>query len=124
MGRYKGGKNRKWTKEERIKYVLKCEDEGSPIKTLARDEGIPYGTLVGWVRRYRSGGIEALNPDKLRSGNRFSALHTSKTLTEEEWLRLMVEKLQIENERLKKGYIVKGVGASKEFVALSDLNTK
>jgi len=27
-------------------------------------------------------------------------------------------------ERLKKGYVVKGVGASKEFVTLRDLNTK
>lgn len=45
-------------------------------------------------------------------------------MTEEERLRLMVEKLQIENERLKKGYIVKGVGASKEFVTLRDLNSR
>ena len=28
----------------------------------------------------------------------------------------MVAKLEIENERLKKGYLVKGVGATKEFV--------
>ena len=124
MGRAKGGTNRKWTKEERIKYVLMCEEEGYPIKTLARDAGIPYGTLKGWVYRYRRGGESALNPDKLRTGNRFSALHASKSLTEEERLRLTVEKLQIENERLKKGYIVKGVGASKEFVTLRDLNSR
>lgn len=132
MGRAKGGTNRKWTKEERIKYVLMCEEEGYPIKTLARDAGIPYGTLKGWVCRYRKGwvcryrrgGESALNPDKLRTGNRFSALHASKSLTEEERLRLTVEKLQIENERLKKGYIVKGVGASKEFVTLRDLNSR
>ena len=36
----------------------------------------------------------------------------------------MVEKLQIENERLKKGYTVKGVGAGKEFVTLSEMNSK
>ena len=123
MGRAKGGTNRKWTKEEKIKYVLMCEEEGYPIKTLARDAGIPYGTLKGWVCIYRRGGESALNPDKLRTGNRFSALHASKSLTEEERLRLTVEKLQIENERLKKGYIVKGVGASKEFVTLRDLNS-
>ena len=63
MGRAKGGTNRKWTKEERIKYVLMCEEEGYPIKTLARDAGIPYGTLKGWVCRYRRGGESALNPD-------------------------------------------------------------
>ena len=124
MARARGGTNRKWTKEERIKYVLMCEEEGYPIKTLARDAGIPYGTLDGWVRRYRRGGESALNPDRMHPGNKFAALHASKSLTEEERLRLMVEKLQIENERLKKGYIVKGVGANKEFVTLSDLNSR
>ena len=33
-------------------------------------------------------------------------------------------KLRIENERLKKGYLVKGVGANKEFVTISDANMK
>ena len=123
MGRPKGGKNRIWTNEERLKYVLMCE-EGYPVKTLAKEQKIPRGTLNGWIQRYRSGGVEALNPAKLRRGNHFAALHKNKSLSEEERLRLMVEKLQIENERLKKGYIVKGVGASKEFVTLSGKNLK
>ncbi len=124
MGRPKGGHNRKWTNEERLKYVLMCEEEHISVRTLSREEGIPRGTLRVWIQRYREGGEEALNPEKLRSGNRFSALHTSKSLSEEERLELLVEKLQIENERLKKGYVVKGVGAGKEFVALKDLNTR
>ena len=33
-------------------------------------------------------------------------------------------KLRIENERLKKGYQVKGGGANKEYVTLNDVNTK
>ena len=57
-------------------------------------------------------------------GNHFAALHVSKNLSELERLRLMVAKLEIENERLKKGYIVKGVGACKEFVTTKDLNSK
>ena len=124
MGRLKGGKNRQWTNEERLKYVLMCEEEHIPVDTLAREQGIPRGTLCGWVRRYRSGGVEALNPEKLHPGNHFAALHISKTLNETERLTLLVEKLQIENERLKKGYTVKGVGADKEFVTTKDLNSK
>lgn len=124
MGRPKGGKNRTWTSQERLKYVLMCEEDGYPVSTLAKEQCIPYGTLDGWVRRYRSGGITALNPMKLHPGNHFSALHTSKSLSEEDRLRLMVEKLQIENERLKKGYIVKGVGADKEFVTLNGKSLK
>ena len=65
----------------------------------------------------------AFNP-KGHPGNPFAALHTSKTLTETQRLRLQLAKLEIENERLKKGYRVKGVGANKEFVILRDVNTK
>ena len=124
MGRQKGGKNRQWTNEERLKYVLMCEEEHIPVRTIVREEGISRGTLCEWIRRYRSGGEEALNPEKLHPGNRFAALHTSKTLSENDRLLLLVEKLQIENERLKKGYTVKGVGADKEFVTTKDLNSK
>ena len=124
MGRPKGGKNRRWTNEERLKYVLMCEEEHVSVEALARETGIPRGTLDGWVRRYRNGGVDALNPVKLRTGNRFAALHASKSLSEEDRLRLLVEKLQIENERLKKGYMVKGAGADKEFVSLRDRNIK
>ena len=124
MGRQKGGKNRQWTNEERLKYVLMCEEEHIPVRTIVREEGISRGTLREWIRRYRSGGEEALNPEKLHPGNHFSALHTSKSLSNNERLILLVEKLQIENERLKKGYTVKGVGADKEFVTTKDLNSK
>lgn len=124
MARPKGGKNRKWTNEERLKYVLMCEEEHIPVRTIVREEGISRGTLREWISRYRSGGEEALNPEKLHPGNHFSALHTSKSLSENERLILLVEKLQIENERLKKGYTVKGVGADKEFVTTKDLNSK
>ena len=124
MARPKGGKNRKWTNEERLRYVLMCEEESIPVHTLAREEGIPRGTLRQWINRYREGGERALNPEKPHPGNHFAALHSSKSLSENERLSLLVEKLQIENERLKKGYTVKGVGAGKEFVTTKDLNSK
>lgn len=124
MARPKGGKNRRWTNEERLKYVHMYLNQGFSAKELLNDYGVPLGTLDGWVRRYQKGGEEALNPDKLHPGNSYSALYTSKSLSENEKLTLLVEKLQIENERLKKGYTVKGVGANKEFVTLKDLNSK
>lgn len=124
MGRPKGGKNRRWTNEERLKYVLLCEEDLMSPEYVARNYGISLGTLRGWVKRYRNGGIDALNPEKLRSGNSFAALHTSKSLSEEDRLKLMVEKLEIENERLKKGYTVKGVGADKVFVTLKEWNSR
>jgi len=36
----------------------------------------------------------------------------------------MVAKLKIENERLKKGYLVKGAGAAKEYVIGKDKSLK
>ena len=57
-------------------------------------------------------------------GNHFAALHVSKNLSELERLRLMVAKLEIENERLKKGYWVEGVGANKEYVTGKGKTTK
>ena len=57
-------------------------------------------------------------------GNPFAALHISKNLSEIERLRLTVAKLEVENERLKKGYLVKGVGVAKEFVIGREKSTK
>lgn len=124
MGRPKGGKNRKWTNEERLKYVLLCEEELQSPEYVERNYGVSAGTLRGWIKRYRCGGIDALNPKKLHPGNKFAALHTCKSLSTEDELRLLVEKLEVENERLKKGYIVKGVGADKVFVTLKESNSK
>ena len=45
-------------------------------------------------------------------------------MNETEMLRLLVAKQEIEIERLKKGYIVKGVGANKEFVTTNNVSLK
>ena len=123
MGRPKGGKNRKWSKEEKLRIVLRNLDDKVGQWTIAREENISRGQVSLWIKKYLEGGLDALENEK-KSGNPFSALHVSKSLTEEQRLRLIVEKQKIEIERLKKGYTVKGVGASKEFVTLRDLNTK
>jgi len=114
MGRPKGGKNSKWTNEERLKYVIMCEENHIPVCQAARETGVSYGTLDSWIRRYRRGGAKALNPEKPHPGNRFAAIHTSKSISNEERLRLLVEKLQIENERLKKRCTVKGWYATRQ----------
>ena len=123
MGRPNGGKNRNWSKEEKLRVVLRNLDDKNCQQTIAREENISRGQIDRWIRKYAEDGPEALENRK-KTGNHFSALHTSKSLTEEERLKLIVEKQKIEIERLKKGYVVKGVGASKEFVTLKDLNTK
>ncbi len=123
MGRPKGGKNRNWSKEEKLRVVLRNLDDKIGQRTIAREENISRGQVHSWIQKYLEGGPDALENRK-KPGNPFAALSTSKSLTEEQRLKLIVEKQKIEIEWLKKGYVVKGVGACKEFVTLRDLNTK
>ncbi|WP_181950066.1 helix-turn-helix domain-containing protein [Erysipelothrix piscisicarius] len=123
MGRPKGGLNNKWTYEDRIKVVTRHIDEHISAAKLSQETGIPKGTINGWIDRFMRDGKEGLK-NKKKTGNHFSALHTSKSLTELERLQLEILKRDIEIARLKKGYQVKGVGVNKEFVTLKDKNSK
>ncbi|CAH2762293.1 helix-turn-helix domain-containing protein [Erysipelothrix amsterdamensis] len=123
MGRPKGGLNNKWTYEDRIKVVTRHIDEHISAAKLSQETGIPKGTINGWIDRFMRDGNEGLK-NKKKTGNHFSALHTSKSLTEIERLQLEILKRDIEIARLKKGYQVKGVGVNKEFVTLKDKNSK
>jgi transposase-like protein len=123
MSRPKGGKNRTWSKDEKLRIVLRYIDEGIGQKTLAKEEGISHGMLSTWIYRYLDEGAAGLE-NKKKPGNQFAALHTSNSLSEVDRLRLIVAKQEIEIERLKKGYSVKGVGVSKEFVTTKDASTK
>lgn len=80
-------------------------------------------TLRQWISRYLKCGEKALE-NKKKTGNKYAALNTSKCLTSEERQRLIIAKQKIEIERLKKGYMVKGVGANKEFVTLKEMSMK
>ena len=101
MGRQKGGKNRSWSKEEKLRIVKRYFDEHIGRDTLAKEEKIASGMLWNWIQKYRLEGEDALE-NKKKTGNKFSALHTSKSLSVEERQRLIIEKQQIEIERLKK----------------------
>ena len=61
--------------------------------------------LCRWVKEFTFGGEEAFQPKK-HPGNHYATLHSSKALSELEQVRMTVAKLEIENERLKKGYLV------------------
>ena len=125
IGRPKGGKNRKYTVEEKLSIVnMNLQDHMSIIQ-IEKETGISDSLISAWIHKYLDNGLQGLeNKKNKRSGNVYAALHTSKSLTKEERLELENMKLKIENERLKKGYLVKGVGADKEFVTLKDLNSR
>ena len=91
------------------------------MQQVAIAEGVSSGLLSTWISKYLEGGEEALVN---RSGNPYAALVTAKSLSEEERLRLIVAKQEVEIARLKKGYFVKGVGAGKEYVIGKEKTTK
>ena len=119
----KGQKKRVWTPEQKSEIVHKHLDEHISVRTLEREYTADRSMICRWVKEYIAEGESAFIP-KGHPGNPFAALHTSKKLSELERLRLIVTKLEIENERLKKGYWVEGGGANKVFVTGPDKSTK
>lgn len=119
----KGQTKRVWTPEQKSEIVHKHLDDHISVRTLEREYTADRSMICRWVKEYIAEGESAFI-SKGHPGNHFAALHVSKNLSELERLRLMVAKLEIENERLKKGYWVKGVGANKVFVTGRDKNMK
>lgn len=120
MGK-KGVPHRKYSKEEKLKYVRLHLDEHMSITQIEAKYGIRHSLVAAWVKKYLEEGEEALEP---HNGNPYAALHTSKSLSEVERLRLLVAKQEVEIARLKKGYWVEGVGANKQYVTGSGKTTK
>jgi len=123
MSRQKGGTNKHWSQEEKLRIVNRYLTEGIGRHSLAKEENISSGMLWNWIKRYQNEGEQG-SINKKKPGNSFAALYRSKSLPEIERLRLLVAKQEIEIERLKKGYVVKGAGANKEFVTISNANLK
>lgn len=124
MGIPKGGINKKWSIEEKLRIVKRNLIDHVGYTVLSREEGISKGMLWNWISAFQEHGEKGLEPKIHNRGNHFAALHTSKNLSELDRLRLENVKQRVEIERLKKGYMVKGVGAEKEFVTSFDPNTK
>ena len=120
-GRPRGSKNRKYSVEFKQRAMNDYFDNYKSKQEILSKYSISSGTFDVWKKNYLDGVLET---GRKRTGNRFSALHTSKSLSKEERLELENLKLRIENERLKKGYLVKGGGVNKEYVTISDANTR
>lgn len=110
MSRLKGKKNKYWSKEEKLSIVKRITEEGYSSKQLEKELNIDGGMIRRWVRMYLLKGESALE-NKKKPGNPLAKYSRRKSLSEIEQLEYENFKLRIENERLKKGYIVKGDGS-------------
>ena len=126
IGHPKGTKNNMRSVEEKEQIVLDCINNNLPYEVVGRKYGLTGWTINRWVRVYEKDGIDGLKSEtgKCGSGNPYAALYAKKNLTEVERLKLELVKKEVECERLKKGYSVKGVGRRKEYVTISKKNSK
>ena len=118
-------KNIMRTPEEKESIILESYQFGG-TKT-AKKYDIDERLLRRWKAKYRDYGINGLcsKTGKTSHGyNNLAGLRNKKNKTREEELKLENLKLKVEVARLKKGYLVKGVGSKKEYVTIKDLNTK
>lgn len=122
IGRPKGGKNKKYSYDFKLKTIKDREENHLSWAKLEKKYDVRRSVIQRWINLYNEGLLETGRTHNC--GNKFAALHTSKSLSKEERLELENLKLRIENERLKKGYTVKGGSVNKEYVSILDVNTK
>ena len=121
MGSKKGVSHRRWSKEEKMRIIRLHLEEHKSTESIEKEYGVNSSLVSAWVKKYLEEGEDALEP---HNGNPYAALHTSKSLSEVERLRLIVAKQEVEIARLKKGYWVEGAGANKEYVTGNEKTMK
>jgi len=121
LSRPKGGTNKYWSKEEKLRIVKLVMENG--LAETCRNENIYFGMVTNWVKKYKEEGETGLI-NKKKPGNPMVKYSNKKKLTREEELEYENMKLRVELERSKKGYIVKGDGQKKEYISINNKNLK
>ena len=110
MPRIRKEPNRYWSKEEKLRIINRVIIDGLSITQVSKEEDISLGMLSNWVNLYIKKGEDALE-NKRKPGNPLMKYSMRKELSDLEKLEYENMKLRIENERLKKGYMMKGDGS-------------
>jgi len=116
-------KNNMRTPEEKEAIVLEYLNGIVGYREVAAAHDVNSELLQRWIKKYRASGIEGLRSRTGKHSNPKARKH-NRHLSEVEKLKKELLKKEIEIERLKKGYLVKGGGDQKEFVTTFDANTK
>ena len=110
MTRIRKEPNRYWSKEDKMKMINEVL-EGESSYEVARKYDVSSGMIRSWIIKYNQFGEESL-VNKKKPGNPMSKYFVTKHFnSREEELEYENMRLRIENERLKKGYLVKGDGS-------------
>lgn len=125
MGRPKGisTPRRNWSKEQKLKAVKRVLDNHETAEDVRKELDINSGLLHSWIQKYLKEGEKGLE-NKIKPGNPLSKYMHKKQLSNIEKLEYENMKLRIENERLKKGYMVEGDGQVVIFNGSKNKNSK
>ena len=125
MGRPKGisTPRRTWNKDEKLKAVKRVLENHETAEDVRKELKINSGLLHSWIQKYLNNGEKGLE-NKIKPGNPLAKYMRKKELTDIEKLQYENMKLKIENERLKKGYLVKGDGQVVVFNGSKNKNLK
>ena len=102
--------NRYWSKEDKLKLVKEVIVNNKSISGISKEKNIDKSQLRTWIKKYYEFGEDGLI-NKRKPGNPLMKYSKRKNLSEIEKLEYENMKLRIENERLKKGYMMKGDGS-------------
>ena len=80
--------------KERIKITLYCINHNKDYKYTAEVFKVSYQQVYQWVKKYESGGEDALKDGRGRK-------KPEEQLTQEEKVKIEMKKLELENERLR-----------------------
>lgn len=105
----KGQKYKTWTADEKYNVIKPIIDLEISLAQVGKNTGVSNSMLHRWIKSYRENGYDGLKVKK-KSGNPLMKYSRRKNLTKEEHLEYENMKLRIENELLKKGYLMKGDG--------------
>ena len=117
-------KNNMRTPEEKAKIIEEYLNGEHGLHYYERKYAIHYQVLHSWYKKYLEDGIDGLKSKTGKKKGGTKGQGASKPKNREEELEKKIMKLEIENARLKKGYLVKGGGDQKEYVTTLDENMK
>ena len=106
--------NRSWSAKDKYDVIKPIINMEKSLSQVSRELNISSGMLHRWVEVYKKDGIKGLE-NKKKPGNPLVKYSRKKSLTELEKLEYENMKLRIENELLKKGYLMKGDGSLVTF---------
>lgn len=101
MARTKGGRNRYWSKEEKVNIIERVIKQRYSISQVAQEKGIDSGMIRKWIKKYEEQGESSLENYR-KPTNPLIKYYYMRDMSDIEKLQYENVKLKIENEILER----------------------